>query len=115
MKALPIEIYEAKRIGNCSNHGISERFREILLVHEHGFIDIDEDNPPENLCKVVTRDLGFEIYTHVEPVAKAKGVGWMAGGSLVYSCDSRFRDFAKYPLQLFDRDETPEEYEMYSR
>ena len=115
MKALPCEIYKSKKLGDCSNGGISSRYNEVLLLCEEGFIDVDRDNPPDNLCKVVTRDLGFTVHTHIEPVAKAKGVGWMAGGTLVYSCDSRFhRMCGDYALSLHDRTETQKEYDMYS-
>ena len=114
MKALPVGIYK-NRNSDCSNGGISSKFNEILLICPEGFIDVDENNPPENLCKVVTRDLGFEVYTHVEPVAKPKGVGWMAGGCLVYTCDSRFSRMSRYPLSLHDRTESQAEYDMLSR
>lgn len=112
MKALPISIFEDKRIGNCSNNGISDRYREVLLICEDGFIEIDENNPPENLVKLVIRNLWGKEYKHIEPVAKPNGVGWMAGGSLVYSSDSRFRDMSDYPLSLHDRQETQEQYDL---
>ena len=111
MRALSCEIY-LSRFGDCSNHGISSKYKEILLVCDDGNVEIDENNPPENLCKVVTRDLGFRVYTHVEPVAKANGVGWMASGAIVHTSDSRFP--FDYPLRLHDRTESREEYAMYS-
>lgn len=114
MRALPLYIYKSKH-GDCSNGGISSRFNEILLVHDEGFIDIDESNPPENLCKFVEKDYGFTVYKHIEPVAKAKGVGWMAGGTLVYTCDSRFRRMSEYPLVLHDRTESQKEYDALSK
>ena len=115
MKALPLSIYEDKRIGNCSNNGISSRYTEVLLICEEGFIDIDEDNPPENLVKMVTRHLFGKDYKHIEPVARSNGVGWMSGGSLVYSCDSRFRRMSDYPLSFHDRQESQEIYDRLSR
>lgn len=115
MRALPISIYEDKKIGNCSNNGISSRYREVLLICEEGFIEIDENNLPENLVKLVTRNLFGKEYKHIEPVAKPSGAGWMAGGSLVYSSDSRFRRMSDYPLALHDRQESWELYDMLSR
>ena len=112
MKALPISIYKDSRIGDCSNNGISSRYTEVLLICEEGFINIDENNPPENLVKLVTRHLFGRDYKHIEPVAKPNGVGWMSGGSLVYSCDSRFRRMSEYPLCLHDRQETQEQYDL---
>lgn len=114
-KALPIDIYESKSIGNCSNHGISERYNEILLLCEDGFVTVDLDDPPENLCKVVERFLFGETYKHVEPVAKPSGAGWMAGGCYVGSSDSRFNRISRYPLSLHDRCESWEMYERLSR
>ena len=114
MKALRLEIYKHKA-GDCSNGGISSRFNEILLLCDEGFIDIDENDPPANLCKLVERDIGGMIYRHIEPVAKCPGCGWMAGGTIVYTCDSRFRRMSEYPLSLHDRCESQAEYDMYSR
>ena len=114
MRALPLEIFKSN-LGDCSNGGISSRFKEILLICDEGHIEIDENNPPENLCKLVERNLGFTVYKHIEPVAKAKGVGWMAGGTLVYTCDSRFRRMSEYPLVLHDRTESQKEYDALSK
>lgn len=114
MRALPLEIYKSN-LGDCSNGGISSRFKEILLICDEGYINIDENNLPENLCKLVERDLGFTVYKHIEPVAKANGVGWMAGGTLVYTCDSRFRRMSEYPLVLHDRTESQKEYDALSK
>lgn len=111
MKALPVSIYKNKG-GDCSNHGISSRFDEILLICEDGFIDVDEENPPENLCKVVTRNLFGEEYKHIEPVERPSGVGWMYGGCICYASDSRFD--SRYPLKLHDRTESQELYDMLS-
>lgn len=110
MKAIMVDIYESKSIGNCSNNGISARFRNVLILHEDGWIDVDENNPPENLCKVVTRYLRGVEYKHLEPVARPTGCGWMSGGAVCYSCDSRFRDISDYPLCLHDRQESNELY-----
>lgn len=114
MKALPISIYEDKRIGNCSNNGISSRYNEVLLIHEEGFIQIDENNPPENLVKLVTRHLFGRDYMHLEPCDPLKKghVGYMAGGCYCGSSDSRFTKISDYPLPLHDRQESQEMYDM---
>ncbi|MBQ5658752.1 MAG: hypothetical protein IIV02_04380 [Peptococcaceae bacterium] len=116
MKALPINIYK-DRGRDWSNGGISSRYDELLLVHPEGFIEIDESNPPENLVKIVERNLfGRGVYRHIEPVAAPKGVGWMAGGCIAYSSDSRFNRLSGgYPLQLHDRCESQELYDLLSR
>lgn len=113
MKALPINIYRTSG-PDCTNGGISSRYNELLLVCDEGYVDIDENNPPENLVKVVTRNFGFGTYRHIEPVAKVDegNVGWMSGGNIAYSCDSRFRRLSgEYPLSIHDRQETQEHYD----
>ena len=114
MRALSVNVYKS-HLGDCSNGGISSRYDDILVICPEGNITVDEANPPENLCKVVTRDLGFGIYKHIEPVAKADGVGWMASGAIAYSSDSRFRRMSEYPLVMHDRTESQELYDMLSR
>lgn len=117
MKALPISVYTDKGIGNCSNNGISERFDKLLIVHDSGFIDIDPENPPENLVKLVVRNIGGREYKHLEPVVRPdKGcVGWMFGGDYAGCSDSRFREISDYPLPIHDRQESQEMYDMLSR
>lgn len=111
VKCLPVDIYTSKDGVNCSNKGISTRFNQVLLIHDEGFISVDMDNPPENLCKAVEMRFPFGVYTHVEPVKKPDGLGWMNGGCIVYTPDSRF---GYTPLMLFDRQETQEEYDRLS-
>lgn len=113
MKALRVNIYKHKS-GDCSNNGLSSKYNELLLICEEGYIDVDENNPPENLVKLVTRNLFGKEYKHIEPVARPKGVGWMAGGTIVYSCDSRFREMSEYPLSFHDRCESQEQYDLLS-
>lgn len=113
MKALPISVYKNPTYKGCSNGGITERFDRLLLVCDEGFIDVDETNPPENLVKIVTRHFGFGEYKHIEPVAStAPGcVGWMSGGALAYTSDSRFSKLSQYPLSVHDRQESQELYD----
>ena len=66
MKALIIDVYRKKRLGDCTNHGISSKYDTLLVVNERGNIEIDEKNPPENLVKVVTRRIGEEEYKFLE-------------------------------------------------
>lgn len=110
MKALPINVYKHGNY-DCTNNGISSRYSELLLIHPEGFIEIDESNPPENLVKIVERKLAGKVYKHIEPVAEPKGAGWMSGGNIGYSCDSRFADMSEYPLSIHDRQES---WEMYN-
>lgn len=115
MRALSVEIFKWS-LGDCSNHGISSRYNEILLECPDGPIEIDESNPPENLCKVVVRNFGYREYVHIEPVARPNGAGWMFGGTIVDTSDSRFNDITgiDYPVHLHDRQETWEQYDLLS-
>lgn len=112
MRAISVDIFKS-RIGDCSNHGISERHTNILLLHESGNIEVDPNCIPENLCCVITRVIAGKPYKHIEPVSSPKCVGWMSGGCICYSCDSRFHDLSEYPLKLHDRQETVEQYSTY--
>lgn len=116
MRALSCEIFRWS-LGDCSNNGISSRHKEILLICDDGPIEVDEKNPPDNLCKVVLRDLGFTKHVCIEPYAEAKGAGWMFGGTIIDTSDSRFRRATgiDYPVHLHDRDESWELYDMLSR
>lgn len=108
MKALPIYVLKNDSFKGCSNNGISEKFDSLLLIHDEGFINIDKNDLPENLVKVVTREMfNGEFYTHLEPyqsVPKGK-IGYMSGGSFGYTSDSRFSKISKYPLSIHDRTE----------
>lgn len=59
VKCLPCAIYESKDGINCSNKGISTRFNQVLLIHDEGFISVDLNDPPENLCKMVEMKFPF--------------------------------------------------------
>lgn len=113
MKALTLEIYKS-RYGDCSNGGISSRYDTILIECDEGYINIDENNIPDNFCVVVERQLFGRTYKHIEPYNRPdKGcVGWMAGGCFVSTCDSRFSKISDYPLSLHDRQESQEQYDM---
>lgn len=54
IRALSVDIYESKNIGNCSNNGISNRFRTAYIICPDGNWEFDLDDPenlPENLVK----------------------------------------------------------------
>lgn len=118
MKALHVSVYRDATPGDCTNGGVSSRFRDLLILCPDGFIDVDEDNPPENLCKVVHRFLfGRDVY-HVEPVVRPKGAGWMMGGNYAATSDSRFHALCGgfyVGIPIHDRQESWEEYDRLSR
>lgn len=113
-KALPVHIYKHKG-QDSSNGGISSRYDEILLLNPDGYVEVDLDMPPENLCVYVRRVLfGNEEHDYIEPYAPVSesSVGYMDGGTICDSCDSRFQ--GKHPVPLHDRQETQKQYDSLS-
>lgn len=115
MKALPVYVFSNKSFGDSSNNGVSARFDKLLLIHEEGFINIDENDLPENLVKIVSRNIQGNLYKHIEPFKKATKVGYMFGGCYASTSDSRFSKISHYPLAIHDREETQNEYDSLSR
>lgn len=118
MKAIPVDVYRCVNRSDCTNGGISSRFSELLVPCDTGFLDVDEDNPPENLVKLVHRRL-FGVDTwHLEPYVKPGGVGWMAGGNFAHTSDSRFSRMLEGmygAVPIHDRQESASLYELLSR
>lgn len=117
MRALPIYVYRNNRFGDCTNGGISSKYDTLLLICEHGYIDIDETNPPEELVKMVKRERWGKTIYHIEPYARPQHLGWMAGGNYAESSDSRFGDMINFygAVAIHDRQETQELYDLLSR
>ena len=42
MKALPVSVYRNADNRDCTNGGVSSRFKGLLIVCPDGFIDVDE-------------------------------------------------------------------------
>jgi hypothetical protein len=118
MKALPVEVLRSNKLGDCTNGGISSRYDDLLVLCDDGFIDVNMDNPPENLCVIEHRFLfGRDVY-HMRPYTNAKEAGWMSGGNFAYSCDSRFSALIGQmygAVSIHDRQETWELYDKLSR
>lgn len=113
MRCVSINVYKQEGYGDFTNGGVSSKYNRLLIEHPNGNIEVDENNPPENLCKVVKHELWGKTYLHIEPMAKPNGCGWMMGGNLAYSSDSRFRELSDYPLAIHDRQESQKQYDMY--
>jgi hypothetical protein len=87
MRAINVSVYKNESFKGCSVGGVSERFNEILLLHERGNIDVQGDE--ENLCKIVRREIGSRVVFHIQPMYGADG-SFSFGGAYAASCDSRF-------------------------
>lgn len=96
IRAIEIEVYRRNGV-DCTNGGISSLFDRLIIPAPHGHLDIDTDEPPENLAMVEKRFLyGQDVYSicpaKVAPdgtVTKRDG-WWMFGGNYAASCDARF-------------------------
>ena len=114
IRALSVEVYRFP-LWDCTNGGISSRFRELLIACPDGNEEIDTDVMiPLNFCAVVRRDLGFTEVCTVYPatvnedgeIVKRPG-WWMYGGNIADTSDSRWRALSGgyYPLHIHDRRE----------
>lgn len=120
MKAIRIKIFKNKLLQGCSNGGITEKFDDLLLVCKDGYIEIDENNPPENLVTYVDRELLGRKCGYIRPYAEhpAGKTDYMFGGTYAASSDSRFSEITGGTygaIPVHDRTETWKEYEILSR
>ena len=102
LKGLIIEVYKPADGHSCTNDGISSKVERILLAGD-GIPEIftaSEDCPPMRLIKRILRS---GEYLHIEPWERPTGVGWMYGGNIADTSDSR-RPW-KYPVHIHDRQE----------
>jgi hypothetical protein len=98
LKGLTVEVYTS-----CfSGDGISSRVKFITLCGE-GLPELFEAKEDRPAFRVVKRNISGQEYTHVEPWEKPEGRGWMYGGNICCTSDSRFPN--QYPLKIHDRQE----------
>lgn len=117
-KGLICGIYESKDIGNCSNNGMSAKYKDVLLIFDEEEAQIFEESEDRPTVKIMKKYIGGQEYIYAVPINPPKKgmVGYIMGGCFIYTSDSRFRRYVSpYPVPLHDRTETPEEYEMLSR
>lgn len=92
-------------LGNCSNNGVSAKFKQVCIINVEGPFDPKDDAPAVKLVKrerignVVCIPVGLE------------GKGTMFGGAFVHTSDSRFGEAVRklsgydhsFPVALHDR------------
>ena len=91
-------------LGNCSNRGLSSKFKKVCIVNVEGPFDPAPDLPA---VKLVKRSYGNIV---CEPVDLA-GKWTMFGGAYVTTSDSRFHEAVRelsgyahgFPVALHDR------------
>jgi hypothetical protein len=122
LKGLIVEVYKSfqrdGKVSDCTNNGITSRVNKITLVGE-GIPEIFEADEDAPAFKVVRRMLSHsdtdnhkEEYLHVEPIERPTGIGWMYGGNICSTSDSRFPN--RYPLKIHDRQESAAQNRMLS-
>lgn len=111
---LSVNVFRNSDGSNCTNGGISSKYNTLLVQCDEGNHKVFLKNHPENLCKIVKEHHFGEDFLHIEPFDEPESLGWMAGGNIAYSCDSRFSRMSEYPLCIYDRQETQELYNFLS-
>lgn len=101
LKGLIVYVYKSS-LGDCTNGGISSKVDKITLCGD-GIPEIFEASADAPPFRVVRRNLRDGEYLHVEPWERPTGSGWMFGGNICNTSDSRFPN--KYPLKIHDRQE----------
>lgn len=86
-----------KRIGDCTNNGISSKYNDLFLVGEN----IPKIFEVEDIRKCIVLDY-YKNYVRCKPVIY-KNKWYMAGGNFIYSSDSRFSNINQYPISIHDR------------
>lgn len=113
LKGLPCYIYRHRK-DDFSNGGISSAAQSVTLIGLGPNTEIFEPTPERPAVQLIKRQIGRQTYLHAQPLEQPKGmVGPMAGGTFIYSSDSRFP--SDYPIALHDRYETQVEYDALSR
>lgn len=102
LMGLIIEVYRPADQTDCTNNGISSEVNNLLLSGEDipEIFTASEDCPPVRLVK---RNLFGGEYLHIEPWERPTGAGWMYGGNIADTSDSRKP--WKYPVHIHDRQE----------
>ncbi len=102
LMGLIIEVYRPAHRIDCTNGGLSSKVNTILLVGE-GIPKIFEASSDYPAFRLIKRNLSGGEYLHIEPWERATGNGWMYGGNIADTSDSRKP--WKYPVHIHDRQE----------
>ena len=114
IRCISVSVYRDGN-GDCSNGGVSSRFRRLLVACPDGPDIFDADKAiPLNFCRVRKRHLfGRDVYD-VRPAALDEdgnvvdrgGKWFMFGGNIAFTSDSRFKalcDGLYAGIQIHDR------------
>ena len=126
--ALRLDVY-APPYGECSNHGITHTHDHVLVICPEGPVEIDLDDPPDNLMRLERGTIAPSTKTLrlVPATGDTAGlVGPMMGGCYASTSDARWHSLlATYvgkddayiasAVPIHDRYETQEQYDALSR
>lgn len=98
---LTAEVYRSG-LGDCTNNGISSYARELyILDNQKGPFEPDDIR---QCVYIEKREVMDEIYVDCKP-AYCRKRWYMAGGNILYTSDSRFKQITgiSYPIAIHDR------------
>ena len=112
-KGLICSILQSKGCGNCSNNGISSKHKAVVLVGDD-IPEVFDEIPEIPAVRIDVKRANGEARVRAIPIdgKDPQKVGWMFGGTFVWTSDSRFP--ANYPIPLHDRQEAVELNEAMS-
>lgn len=106
MKAIKIQVFKNPMFDGCSCNGITSKYDSLLLICDDGYIDIDENNVPENAVVVVNQEVGGNVCDYIAPYDHSEH--WYSfSGAYGASSDHRYEEIAKIygALPIHDRKE----------
>lgn len=102
LRGLLVEVYKPADGHDCTNNGKSSTVKNILLCGQD-IPELFEETEERPAFRLVKRNLQGGEYLHVEPWKRPTGNGWMYGGNIADTSDSRKP--WKYPVHIHDRQE----------
>ncbi len=102
LRGLTVEVYKPSDGHDCTNDGMSSKVHNITLCGD-GLPELFEASEDCPAFRVVRRNLFGSEYIHIEPWERPSGSGWMYGGNIADTSDSRKP--WKYPVHIHDRQE----------
>ena len=124
MERLTVEVYRHNAWGDCTNHGVTSRHDQMLLLwdcrREDAVAYCKEKGIDMDGCLwLKPRELWGEDHSMAIPLIHESGkCGPMFGGNFVYTSDSRLYKLngltCAVPIAVHDRYETERDYASYN-
>ena len=129
MRGLSVSVYRNAEIGDCTNGGVTATAKSLFLFDiPDGNWSVEDMAARPNAILLVKRDKAhYRGYVYAVPAMVLDGtivekpvpeghVGWMNGGNLVGTCDSRFAESITTlgAIPVHDRSENYAQYRALS-